>query len=77
MSKQEVCLGEIYISFDKALEQAKEYGHGEKREFCFLFVHGLLHLLGYDHMTVEDEREMFAMQDVILSLEEELWKEEN
>lgn len=77
MSKNEVCLGEIYISYDKAIEQAKEYGHGEKREFCFLFVHGLLHLLGYDHMTKEDEEVMFRLQDVILGLEEELWKENN
>ena len=75
MSKQEVCLGEIYISIDKALEQAKEYGHSEKREFCFLFVHGLLHLLGYDHMNSEDEKVMFGLQDIILGLEEELWKE--
>ena len=76
-SKEEVDLGEIYISIPKAIEQAKEYGHGEKREFCFLFVHGLLHLLGYDHMTKEDETVMFDLQDKILNLEEELWKENN
>lgn len=76
-SKDEVCLGEIYISIDKAKEQAVEYGHGEKREFCFLFVHGLLHLLGYDHMKEEDEKVMFALQDVILNLEADLWKENN
>ena len=61
-----VILGDIYISLDKASEQAKEYGHSMKRELCFLFVHGLLHLLGYDHMTKEDEEIMFPLQDKIL-----------
>ena len=61
-----VILGDIYISLDKANEQAKEYGHSMKRELCFLFVHGLLHLLGYDHMTKEDEEIMFPLQDKIL-----------
>ena len=61
-----VILGDIYISLDKASEQAKEYGHSLKRELCFLFVHGLLHLLGYDHMKKEDEEIMFPLQDKIL-----------
>ena len=61
-----VTLGDIYISVDKAIEQAKEYGHSIKRELSFLFVHGLLHLCGYDHMTKEDEEVMFALQDKIL-----------
>jgi len=62
-----VVLGEIYISFDKAREQALAYGHSLDRELKFLFVHGLLHLLGYDHMTKEDEEVMFALQDQILA----------
>ena len=65
--KGNVVLGDIYISIDKALEQAKEYGHDDKREFCFLFVHGLLHLLGYDHMKKEDEEIMFPLQEEILN----------
>ena len=62
-----VVLGEIYISFDKAREQALAYGHSLDRELKFLFVHGLLHLLGYDHMTKEDEEIMFALQEEILA----------
>ena len=66
-SKQMVVLGEIYISFDKAREQAVAYGHSLDRELRFLFVHGLLHLLGYDHMTAEDEKIMFSLQEEILA----------
>lgn len=62
-------LGDIYICIDKMLEQAKEYGHSNKRELSFLTVHGLLHLLGYDHQTVEEEKEMFELQDKILEEE--------
>lgn len=60
-------LGDIYISIDKVKEQAKEYGHSEKRELAFLTVHGFLHLLGYDHMKPEDEKVMFAHQEEILN----------
>ena len=66
-SEKMVVLGEIYISFDQAREQAVRYGHSLERELKFLFVHGLLHLLGYDHMTEEDEKIMFALQDEILA----------
>ena len=68
-SKEPVVLGDIYISIDKAKEQASEYGHSLNRELCFLFVHGLLHLLGYDHMNEEDEKIMFKLQDEILPKE--------
>ena len=66
-SGQMVVLGEIYISKEKAEEQAKSYGHSLERELKFLFVHGLLHLLGYDHMVKEDEDVMFRLQDEILA----------
>ena len=59
-------LGDVYISIDKAKSQSKEYGHSLLRELCFLAVHGMLHLLGYDHMNQEDEKIMFSLQDEIL-----------
>lgn len=61
-----VDLGEIYICRSIARRQAKEYGHSVKREKAFLALHGLLHLLGYDHDGGEDEREMFAIQENFL-----------
>lgn len=60
-------LGDIYISIDKAKEQSIEYGHSFLRELSFLAVHGFLHLLGYDHMTKEDEIVMFKEQEDILN----------
>lgn len=59
-------LGDLFINVDYAVKQAREYGHSEKREFCFLFAHGLLHCLGYDHMQKEDERVMFKIQEELL-----------
>ena len=60
-------LGDIYISIDKVRSQSEEYGHSLKRELFFLAIHGLLHLLGYDHMKKEDEEVMFAKQEEVLS----------
>lgn len=59
-------LGDIYISIDKARSQAEEYGHGLLRELAFLAVHGFYHLLGYDHMSQEEEKIMFKKQEEVL-----------
>ncbi len=58
-------LGDIMISIERAAEQAEEYGHSYDRELGFLAVHGFLHINGYDHMTPEDEKEMFGLQKEI------------
>ena len=60
-------LGDIYISIDKTYEQAELYGHSAKRELCFLATHGILHLLGYDHMNEEEEKIMFKRQEELLN----------
>ena len=65
-------LGEIFVSIPRMQQQAKEYGHSESRELSFLVVHGLLHLLGYDHTKGEkEEKEMFSKQELVLDEFEE------
>ncbi len=60
-------LGDIFICIPRMMEQANLYGHSEKRELSFLVVHGLLHLLGYDHKTKKEETIMFDKQELILN----------
>lgn len=60
-------LGDVIICTDVAQEQSESYGHSFERELGFLALHGFLHLLGYDHMNEEDEKEMFGRQDAILN----------
>ena len=59
-------IGDIVICRVRTKQQAKEYGHSILREFCFLALHGLLHLLGYDHIQKQDEEVMFPLQRQIL-----------
>lgn len=61
-------LGDVFIAIPQALRQAKQYNHTIQRELSFLFIHGLLHCLGYDHCRKEDEKEMFELQEVILDV---------
>lgn len=64
---QELLLGDIVISAEHVLAQAKEYGHSVRREFAFLVAHSMLHLIGYDHMTDEEAQEMERLQEEILT----------
>jgi len=68
MDDGKLFLGDIVISVPKAIEQAGEYGHSFEREISFLAVHGLLHLLGYDHIQESDEKLMIDRQKQIMSL---------
>lgn len=63
-------LGDIYISIEKAKEQANTYNHSFKREICFLATHGFYHLLGFDHQTEEEEKIMFTRQEEVLDAED-------
>lgn len=64
---EDLMLGDIVISVEKAKEQAAEYGHSFEREMCFLVVHSMLHLFGYDHMNPIDEEAMNELQEAILT----------
>ena len=64
--EESIYLGDIFINVERVKSQALEYEHSEEREFVFLFIHGLLHCLGYDHMEKEDEKIMIAKQKMIL-----------
>lgn len=66
--KKHHLLGDVVISFEKALSQAEEYGHSTQRELAFLSAHSALHLLGYDHENEEDEQIMFGKQEQILTM---------
>lgn len=62
----EICLGDVVICRDKAAEQAEEFGHSFEREILYLFVHSVLHLLGYDHMEENEKRVMRAQEEKIM-----------
>lgn len=64
----EIILGDIIISVECAKEQAMEYGHSLEREIAFLTAHSMFHLLGYDHMEEDEEKEMFAKQKEVLDI---------
>lgn len=59
-------LGDIVISLERVVEQAKEYNHSPKRELFYVLTHGILHLLGYDHIEEEERKEMRAKEEEIL-----------
>ena len=59
-------LGDIVININKVIDQAKEYGHSEKREISYLTVHSTLHLMGFDHEEEEDKKEMRAVEDRVM-----------
>jgi probable rRNA maturation factor len=65
---EDMALGDIVISMERANEQALEYGHSFDRELCFLFTHSMFHLMGYDHETVDDAREMRQMEEYVLGI---------
>ena len=64
----ELVLGDIVLSLERALEQSEEYNHSYKREVSYLVVHSILHLLGYDHMEDDERRVMEEMQEKILTM---------
>lgn len=64
---EEMSLGDIVVSLERALEQSIEYGHSFEREVCFLVCHSMFHLLGYDHDTDENTREMREKEEAVLT----------
>ena len=72
MQTGELSLGDIVICDDIAKEQALEYGHSQEREYAYLFLHGLLHLLGYDHMQDEEKKVMREIEENVLDRVEEI-----
>lgn len=62
-----IFLGDVVMCYDKVISQSIMYNHSVKREYSFLLLHSLLHLLGYDHTNVKDERKMFKIQDDVLN----------
>jgi len=66
--EQAVPLGDVVICMDKIIEQAEEFGHSRERETVYLFTHSVLHLLGYDHETEEEKREMREREEEIMDL---------
>lgn len=63
----ELILGDMVLSLEKALEQSKDYGHSFEREVSYLVVHSILHLLGYDHMVDDDKKKMRKREEEILN----------
>ena len=66
--EDEILLGDIVISLERAAEQAEEYGHSLEREVMYLLVHGLLHLAGYDHMEDDEKKEMRQREEELLTV---------
>ena len=62
-----IYIGDIVVSKEKIVEQAKEYDTGFEREFCYLIAHGMLHLMGYDHINEEDKKIMREKEEEILT----------
>ncbi|UUD36837.1 putative metal binding protein [Mycoplasmopsis californica] len=60
-------LGEVYLNYDQVQKQAIEYNHSLRREFCYLYLHSLLHLYGYDHIEEDEAKEMNAIAETIMS----------
>ena len=65
--EDDIPIGDVVICMDKIREQAAEFGHGEERETVYLFTHSILHLLGYDHMTDEDKKEMRQKEEEVMA----------